>query len=183
LLGNDRLRLLGELLWIASELGRRPCGAWWHSRWDGAAPFTRRGCATALDPADDSDQSGADFEAVFPAPRPNSVPPSEHTCGGELSGTAGPAPDGDHAPQTTLRRRPPKRSHDRTPTFRFAASEARAHFECRVDRERFRSCTSPFTTGRLTFGPHRFLVRAVGHDGAKDPTPAIYRFRVVAPQR
>jgi hypothetical protein len=142
-----------------------------------------RGCATALDPADDSGQSGADFEAVFPAPRPNSIPPSEHTCGGEPGGGAGPTSAGDDAPQTTLRRKPPKRIHDRTPTFRFAANEAGAHFECRVDRKRFRSCVSPFTARRLAFGHHRFQVRAVGHDGVKDPSPAAYLFRILPAQR
>ena len=139
-----------------------------------------RGCATALDPADDSDQSGADFEAVFPSPRPNSVPPSEKTCAGGVGGGAGPGPDGEHAPQTTLRRKPPKRGHDRTPTFRFVASEGGEHFECKLDRKRFRSCASPFTARRLALGSHRFQVRAVGQAGAKDPTPAAYRFRIVA---
>jgi hypothetical protein len=142
-----------------------------------------RGCAAALDPADDSDQSGADFEAVFPSPRPNSVQPSEKTCAGGVGGGAGPTADGDRAPQTTLRRKPQKRSRDRTPTFRFAASEAGSHFECRLDRRRFRSCASPFTARRLSFGAHRFQVRAVGHDGATDSTPATYRFRILAPQR
>jgi hypothetical protein len=142
-----------------------------------------RGCSTALDPADDSDQSGADFETVFPAPRPNSVPPSEKTCAGGAGGSAGPGSDGAHAPQTTLRRKPPKRNRDRTPTFHFVASEADARFECRLDRRRFRSCASPFTARRLALGPHRFQVRAVGHEGAKDPTPAAYRFRIVTPQR
>jgi hypothetical protein len=143
-----------------------------------------RGCATALDPADDSDQSAADFEAVFASPRPNSVPPSEQTCAGSIGGGGvGPTSDGDHPPQTTLRRKPPKRSHDRTPTFRFVASEAGAHFECKLDHKRFRSCASPLTTRRLAFGAHRFGVRAIGHGGAKDPTPAAYRFRILAPQR
>jgi len=141
-----------------------------------------RGCATALDPADDSDQSQGDFEAVFPSPRPNAVAPSEKTCSGTGGGGAG-SPSDDHgAPQTTLRRKPAKRSRDRTPTFRFTSSEPESRFECRLDRERFRSCASPFTAKRLALGSHRFQVRAINREGAGDPTPAAYRFRLVRPR-
>jgi hypothetical protein len=140
-----------------------------------------RGCATALDPADDSDQSQADFEAVFPAPRPNAVAPSEKTCA-ETGGGGSGLPIDDHgAPQTTLRRKPAKRTRDRTPTFRFSSSGPGSRFECKLDRKRFRACASPFTTKRLSLGAHRFQVRAVGHDGVADPTPSSYRFRLVRP--
>jgi hypothetical protein len=139
-----------------------------------------RGCATALDPQDDHDDSAADFSAVAPDPRPNSVLPSERLC--DLGGPgAGGAEGGKGAPQTTLRRKPPKRSTDRTPTFRFAADEAGARFQCKLDGKRFRSCRSPFTTKALTFGAHTFRVRAVDSDGLTDPTPAVYRFTVLRP--
>jgi hypothetical protein len=141
-----------------------------------------RGCATALESADDSDQSLADFESVFPAPRPNSVPPTEKSCARAGVGGAGSPSEDHHAPQTTLRRKPPKRTRDRTPTFRFASNEQDATFECKLDRKRFRPCRSPFTADRLAFATHSFRVRAVGQDGAKDPTPAAYRFRVVRRQ-
>lgn len=138
-----------------------------------------RGCATALDPADDSDASAADFTAVAPAPRPNPVPPTEQACdaGGPGGGGGSPA-QGEDEPQTTLRRKPPKRTADRTPTFRFTSDARDARFECRLDRRRYRPCRSPFTTRRLALGPHRFQVRAVDH-GLRDPTPASYRFAVV----
>lgn len=142
-----------------------------------------RGCAAALDPADDSDQSQADFEVAAPAPRPNPVPATEKTCAGG-GGSGSPSPSGEHkAPQTTLLRKPPKRTRDRTPTFRFSTAELGARFECRLDRRRFRSCTSPFTAQRLALGAHRFAVRAVGHEGVADPTPATYRFKVISPPR
>jgi hypothetical protein len=141
-----------------------------------------RGCATLLDPLDDSDDSAADFAVVFPLPRPNSVTPGERPCTASGEGTigggsgAGAQPDG--APETALRRKPPRRTHDRTPTFRFGASERGGGFECKVDRKPYRSCRSPFTAKRLSFGPHRFSVRARAN-GEVDPTPASYRFRVV----
>src|SRR6478609_4276219 len=85
------------------------------------------GCATLLEPSDDRDNSAVDFSPVFPAPRPNSVAPSERPCGansGPLGGGGGGgAQEGHGAPQTTLKRKPPHRTTDRTPTFRFAADE------------------------------------------------------------
>lgn len=139
-----------------------------------------RGCATALDPQDDSDDSAADFTAASPDPRPNSVVPSESPCGSGGAGAGGgSAQGGKGAPQTTLRRRPPKRSTDRTPTFRFGADEPGARFQCKLDGKRFRSCRSPFTTKTLAFGSHAFRVRAIDSDGLTDPSPAVFRFTVL----
>jgi hypothetical protein len=42
------------------------------------------GCATALEPSDDTNNSGADFAVTTPNPRPNSVPPTEATCGSTI---------------------------------------------------------------------------------------------------
>jgi hypothetical protein len=139
-----------------------------------------RGCATLLDPPDDSNNSAADFASVSPAPRPNSVPPSERSCTKTSAGggSGGSPSQGKDAPQTTLRRKPPKRTADRTPTFRFASNAQGARFECKLDGKRYRPCSSPFTTKRLSLGPHRFRVRAID-DGLKDPTPASYRLMVV----
>ena len=141
-----------------------------------------RGCATALDSADDGDQSQAEFETVLPAPRPNAIVPSEKSCAGTGGGGSGSPSGEDQAPQTILRRKPPKRTSDRTPTFRFTATEPGARFECKLDRKRFRPCASPFTTRRLVLGRHSFQVGAVGHDGAADPPPAVYRFKVIRPK-
>jgi hypothetical protein len=135
------------------------------------------GCPTLLEPTDDRDDSAADFFEVFPAPRPNSVAPSEHACmspGGQSGGSGG------GAPQTRLRHTPPRRTHDRTPSFRFSANEPGASFQCRIDRQRFRRCTSPFTSKRLGLGPHTFRVRARDNLGHFDPTPASFYFKVLA---
>jgi len=145
-----------------------------------------RGCATALDPADDSDSSAADFSVATPAPRPNAVAPSERSCasGGGTGGGTGTGVGSDHdhgAPQTTLRRKPPKRTTDRTPSFRFGADEQKARFQCKLDGKAYRACRSPFTAKRLAFGPHTFKVRAIGSGSLADPSPASYRFRVVKP--
>lgn len=140
------------------------------------------GCATLLEAGDDHDNSAADFSAVFPAPRPNSVAPSERPCprsgGQQPEGSGGGG--GRGAPQTTLRRKPAKKTADRTPTFRFGSDEAKSTFQCKIDAKPFRACRSPFTTKQLTLGPHTFKVRARDESGKRDPTPASYGFRVIA---
>lgn len=139
-----------------------------------------RGCPTFLDPEDDQDNSAADFEAVFPQPRPNSVAPTETACASEGPGGGG-NPSGQNPPQTFLRKKPLKHTSDRTPTFRFAADETGVRFECRLDRKKFRRCRSPFTAPKLSLGGHRFQVRARDSEGNVDPTPASYSFRVGRP--
>jgi hypothetical protein len=142
-------------------------------------------CPTALDGGDDHNNSAADFSIVFPAPRPNSVAPSEQTCGGGESGSGAGrgGDDGDAgrkgAPQTTLRRKPGKQTHDHTPTFRFNSNEAGSTFQCKVDGKPFKGCRSPFTTKQLSFGPHSFKVRARDNSGRLDPSPASYSFKVL----
>lgn len=146
-----------------------------------------RGCATALDSADDTNSGAADFGIVAPAPRPNSVAPVEASCGsggsaggGGGSGSYGaPGESGHGTPQTVLRRKPPKRTADRTPSFRFGADEAKVRFQCKLDGAAYRACRSPFTTKRLSLGAHVFRVRAIDSGGHSDPSPASYRFRVV----
>lgn len=138
-------------------------------------------CPTALDGGDDRNDSAADFSAVFPAPRPNSSPPSEKRCaaGGEaVPGGTGAEGQKKGAPGTTLRRKPSKRTHDRTPTFRFASDEPGSTFECKLDGKRFKGCRSPFTAKRLAFGRHVFKVRARDSTGQRDPSPAIYNFKI-----
>jgi hypothetical protein len=140
------------------------------------------GCPTLLEEGDDTNDSATDFSIVSPAPRPNSVPPSEHPCSAEGGGNGGPGSgpgSGQSAPRTFLRGKPAKRTTDRTPTFRFGSDQSQAHFECRLDGKPFRSCRSPFTTRRLSLGRHRFRVRAFLPGGGRDPTAASYGFRVV----
>jgi hypothetical protein len=135
------------------------------------------GCSTLLESADDRGNSALDFSAVFPSPRPNSVVPLETPCGA-ASGPARTGGRGDAAPQTRLKRRPPARTRDRTPTFRFS-SEDGASFECSLDRKPFRFCRSPFTSHRLSLGRHTFRIRARDSTGTADPTPAFDAFRII----
>jgi hypothetical protein len=146
------------------------------------------GCPTLLESSDDQDNSIADFSAAFPAPRPNSVPPSEHSCAsaggsGPGGGSGSKSQPGSGPPQTQLERKPPKRTRDRTPTFRFDSEEAGVRFECKLDRGPFRPCRSPLTTHRLSLGMHTFRARARDSSGQVDPSPAAYSFRITKPRR
>jgi hypothetical protein len=140
------------------------------------------GCATLLEPTDDRDNSAIDLSAVFPAPRPNSSTPSEHPCASTAGGeTGGSNNQGGHGPpQTNLKRKPPHKTTDRTPTFRFGADQASSTYQCKLDGRPFKACRSPFTTKTLTLGPHTFKVRARDESGKLDPSPASYSFRLVA---
>jgi hypothetical protein len=132
-------------------------------------------CATMLEASDDTDDSAVDFFLTTPAPRDNASPVLEATC---RIGTPPEEPPHTRHPQTTLRRTPAKRTHDRTPTFGFGADERQASFQCRVDAKPFRACRSPYTLKRLAPGRHRLSVRA-RDDGNTDPTPATFSFTVL----
>jgi len=148
------------------------------------------GCPTLLEPGDDRDNSATDFAAVFPAPRPNSVAPSEHACspsgaaGGNThpGGAATGVGSGQERPQTRIRQGPGHRTRDRTPTFRFASSIPGSTYLCRLDKGGFRSCRSPFTAHRLGFGRHTFEVKARTPGGAADRSPATYGFKIARPR-
>lgn len=117
----------------------------------------------------DPTPAGWSFGVVLPAP---------------LLAPAAPAPQPERTSsptrsQTVLTAKPPARTRDRTPTFRFRSS-APATFQCKLDRAAFRPCRSPLTTKPLRPGRHTFEVRAVV-EGAADPTPAACAFRVSRP--
>jgi hypothetical protein len=84
------------------------------------------------------------------------------------------------APDTTITRGPSSGTRDRTPTFKFAATRAGSTFACKLDDGRYRACTSPWTTSRLSFGKHTVRVRAT-FAGITDATPAQRSFKVVRP--
>jgi hypothetical protein len=88
--------------------------------------------------------------------------------------TSGPPP----VPETTIDGGPGGKTKDRTPSFRFSSDPAADSFQCKIDSKPYKSCSSPYTTARLSFGKHTFRVRAVGAGGT-DPTPAKRGFKVV----
>jgi hypothetical protein len=55
------------------------------------------------------------------------------------------------------------------------------HFECNLDKKRFRPCRSPKVYKHLKPGRHRFRVRAVDAAGTVDASPAQKAFRIPKP--
>jgi hypothetical protein len=132
---------------------------------------------------------GGDFE---PCTSPRAVGPladGQHTFevrAVDPAGNRDPTPaartftvDTDPA-ETTITEGASGPGSDPTPTFAFAADEAGATFQCRVDDAAFSPCTSPLTTSSLADGAHTFEVRAVDAADNTDPTPATRAFTVDA---
>ena len=63
--------------------------------------------------------------------------------------------------------------------FRFRSDQADATFLCKVDKAAFASCGLKLVR-RFSIGRHTVKVKARGATGLVDPTPAVFRFRVVA---
>jgi hypothetical protein len=136
-------------------------------------------CPTALDAADDTDNSAADFLLASPNPRNNASPITETTCGTGGAGGGSSGSTDNTAPNTKIKRRPPNRSRDDTPTYKFKSTEAGSKFKCKVDHRRYRKCRSPKTLHGLDPGPHTFKVRATDKAGNTDKTPAKDRFKIL----
>lgn len=73
---------------------------------------------------------------------------------------------------------PPATTTATSATFRFASSEDRTTFQCRLDGGAFAACASPFTVAGLGEGNHEVDVRAIDLVGNVQPTPAAYSWQV-----
>ena len=99
---------------------------------------------------------------------------------GFSEGHQGWMPVGDEkAPETTITKKPKKRSPRRLVFFGYRSSRTGSSFECRVDGRSWKSCNASGKRYRLSRQRHTFRVRASDAAGKSDPTPAVYRFRIV----
>jgi hypothetical protein len=80
-------------------------------------------------------------------------------------------------PNTRIVSGPPRNTYNRLAKFRFASSEPQSHFQCRLDKKRWRGCANPFKRS-VRPGKHVFKVRAIDRFGNADPTPARFGWRV-----
>lgn len=111
------------------------------------------------------------------------------------------------APNTRITRPPRLRLRARRATVRFASTQADSTFRCRVGRGplagsrqarlrargkgskglvvrgKWRKCSSPLRLRRLKPAVYVVRVRAVGHTGLRDRSPAVTRFRVLRPTK
>ena len=109
-----------------------------------------------------------ELELLRPPPPPPPPPP--------------PRPD-RKPPRTELRRHPAKLLRTApgkrlTVSFRFAAGEPGATFECKLDHKPYRPCRSP-RSFRVGLGRHSFKLFAIDAAGNRDRTPAVFAFRVI----
>jgi Ca2+-binding RTX toxin-like protein len=108
----------------------------------------------------------------------NGVGPKE-TLEEELLPPPPPPPD-TTPPATKIRHRPHKvvrtEKLPRWVAFRFS-SEAGARFRCKLDARGYSGCKSP-RQYRVARGHHVFRVFAIDRAGNRDPSPAIFEFRV-----
>jgi hypothetical protein len=120
----------------------------------------------AIDPSNNVDPTpaGYSFSVVLTAPPP--VPPAPTP------------PSPTVSPDTRIGKKPPAKTTDRTPTFKFTSSQPGSSFQCSVDGKAYKRCRSPFTTKSLSLGRHTVRIRAIA-GGLTDPSPAAFSFKVV----
>lgn len=117
-----------------------------------------------------------DYVAIYPA---------TSSSGGGGGGGAGGAGDGGKVtappriPNAVLGRRPAKKTRATTARFRFSSTVPGSTFKCKLDRGSWKSCRSPRTYKGLKPGAHTFQLRATGSDGAVDPTPAEFHWKIL----
>ncbi len=80
-------------------------------------------------------------------------------------------------PQTRIVSGPPRSTFKTKAKFRFASTEAQSHFQCRLDKKKWKACVNPFKRA-VKPGKHLFKVRAIDRFGNVDPTPARFGWRV-----
>jgi hypothetical protein len=116
-----------------------------------------RGCSLLFDAADDTNRP-ADWGRFPPDPNDNTQVGPTTPC-----------------PQTTITKKPARRTTKRRARFKFTATQGVDDFKCKLDSRPFRDCTSPFVK-RVSRGRHTFKVKADG-----DPSPASYSWKVKQP--
>jgi hypothetical protein len=82
-------------------------------------------------------------------------------------------------PTTTIGLGPKKRTHKRKAKFQFVSNEPGSTFMCKLDRKGFAPCTPPKTV-RVKPGKHTFQVEAIDPSANADPTPAVFRWKVLS---
>src|SRR6266511_386084 len=159
--------------------------------------FGDGGASTAINPTHSYETAGTydvtltvtdAMGATHTASRSISVgsqPPGDGGSAAPSPGNAGPgAVDSADAgpPDTAVIHRPRDRTRRRKASIEFSSSEAGSTFECSLDSEPFRSCSSPQTV-KVKRGHHSFAVRAIDAGGSADPTPATASWTVSARRR
>jgi PKD repeat protein len=87
------------------------------------------------------------------------------------------SPPSPPAPKTKIKGKPkyeqPKDTH-----LRFSSSIDGSTFKCRLDKSKYKGCTSPKNYKDLKPGKHTFLVYAISPEGVADESPSKLKFKV-----
>ena len=110
-------------------------------------------CPNLLEPQDDTDSSANDFRLVTPSPTNNSIAPPT-ACGGDGNDT--------QPPKTTIDKVKVKGDDVKV---KFSADESGVDFECKLDKKKYKSCSSPKKYKNLDDGKHKVKVRATDDAG------------------
>jgi hypothetical protein len=92
--------------------------------------------------------------------------------------TPSPTPPPDLTPPRTRLRAAQINQAKRKATFRFASGESGSKFLCKLDKKKYKPCTSPKTYKKLKAGKHVFRVKARDRAGNVDRTPMVKRFKI-----
>jgi len=137
-----------------------------------------------VDRAEFGDVAAPDCENVFEAA------PNDFRTRTKLSPPLPPAPPppppDTRPPRTRITAHPPATIRARRATrrvvFRFASSEPGSSFRCKLDRKPYRGCASP-RAYRLRPGRHAVRIFAIDAAGNADPTPTLFKLRIVRARR
>jgi hypothetical protein len=89
----------------------------------------------------------------------------------------GAACEDEIAPDTTITGRPKDKTKKKTATFEFSSSEPGSSFQCSVDGEAPKACSSPLTV-KVGKGKHTFSVQATDGAGNRDQSAATDDWKV-----
>jgi hypothetical protein len=87
-------------------------------------------------------------------------------------------PDTD-PPETTITKGAPSKTDKTKVRFRFTSDEPGSAFECKIDKQPYKACSTPKRVKRLDEGKHKFKVRAIDAAGNLDPSADKDKFKVV----
>jgi len=109
---------------------------------------------------------------------PSAVPTPTVTPGPGPVATPTVTPTPDVTPPRTRLRAAKVNSAKRRATFTFASGEKGSKFLCKLDKKKYKPCTSPKTYKKLRPGKHVFRVKARDRAGNVDRTPMVKRFKI-----
>ena len=80
------------------------------------------------------------------------------------------------APETKITKRPKNKLFKKRTTYKFVSNAPEATFKCKIDKDRYRRCSSPAKVKGIPSGRHKFKVKAKAN-GLTDRSPAKDRFK------